>query len=138
MFLQKSFFDFGNLQALNIGSILTEVNTNNQIVFQLEYDNGANLYRAQKFDWFFYTPPNPSWDCIMGSCVDLGNGMGVYNDSIQCIISCNSTNIEEIHNANRKLIKIVDVLGRETPYKNNTPLFYIYNDGTVEKRIIIE
>ena len=30
----------------------------NQIVFQLEYDNGGDLYRAQKFDWFFYEPPN--------------------------------------------------------------------------------
>jgi len=32
----------------------------------------------------------------------------------------------------------VDVLGRETPYKKNTPLFYLYDDGTVEKKLIIE
>ena len=32
----------------------------------------------------------------------------------------------------------MDVLRRETPYKKNTPLFYLYNDGTVEKRIIID
>ena len=134
----NTLIDFGNLQSLNIGSIVTEVDTNNQIVFQLEYDNGGNLYRAQKFDWFFYTPPNPSWDCISGSCVDPGTGMGLYNDSIQCIMSCNSTNIEETHNANTRLIKIVDVLGRETAYKKNTPLFYLYDDGTVEKRIIIQ
>jgi hypothetical protein len=48
--------NFGNLQWLNTGSIVTEVDSNNQIVFQLEYDNGGTLYRAQKFDWFFYTP----------------------------------------------------------------------------------
>ena len=30
------------------------------------------------------------------------------------------------------------MLGQKTPYKRNTPLFYIYNDGTVEKRIIVE
>jgi len=40
--------------------------------------------------------------------------------------------------SNRKLEKIVDVLGRETKPKSNTPLFYIYDNGTVEKRIIIE
>jgi len=34
--------------------------------------------------------------------------------------------------------KIFDVLGRETKAKKNTPLFYIYDDGTVEKKIIIE
>ena len=39
---------------------------------------------------------------------------------------------------NRHKIKIVDVLGRETSPKSNTPLFYIYDDGTVEKRIVIE
>jgi hypothetical protein len=48
-----------------------------------------------------------------------------------------STFINEIH-SNKKLLKIVDVLGRETPYRKNTPLFYIYEEGTVEKKIIIE
>jgi hypothetical protein len=36
------------------------------------------------------------------------------------------------------LIKITDVLGQETLYRRNTPLFYIYDDGTVKKKIIIE
>ena len=39
---------------------------------------------------------------------------------------------------NKELIKIVDVLGRETPFKPNTPLLYIYNDGTVERKMIIK
>jgi len=30
------------------------------------------------------------------------------------------------------------VLGRKTNYISNQPLFYIYSDGTVEKRIVIE
>ena len=38
----------------------------------------------------------------------------------------------------KKLIKIFDILGRETIYKTNVPLFYIYDDGTVEKKIILE
>ena len=45
--------------------------------------------------------------------------------------------IEE-HTTNKELIKITDILGREVNEKPNTPLFYIYDDGTVEKRIIIE
>jgi len=36
------------------------------------------------------------------------------------------------------LIKIVDVLGREITGVKNEPLFYIYDDGTVEKKIILE
>ena len=42
--------------------------------------------------------------------------------------------INEIH-TERKLIKIIDVLGRKTKEKKNTLLFYIYNDGAVEKKI---
>ena len=37
-----------------------------------------------------------------------------------------------------KLLKITDILGRDIEKKQNTPLFYIYEDGTVEKKIIIE
>jgi len=45
--------------------------------------------------------------------------------------------ITEIH-TERKLIKIIDVLGRTTIATNNNPLFYIYDNGNVEKKIIIE
>ena len=38
----------------------------------------------------------------------------------------------------KELLRTIDVLGRETKEKKNEPLFYIYNDGTVEKRITIE
>ena len=48
----------------------------------------------------------------------------------------NLTSISEI-NTERKLMKIVDVLGRNTKANKNQTLFYIYNDGTVEKRIVI-
>ena len=38
----------------------------------------------------------------------------------------------------RKIIKITDVLGKESPVRKNTPMLYIYDDGTVEKKIRIE
>ena len=38
----------------------------------------------------------------------------------------------------KELVKIVNVLGQEISYRENTPLFYIYNDGTIERRILIE
>jgi len=48
-----------------------------------------------------------------------------------------STVINEI-TKDKRIVKITDILGRETNYKSNTPLFYIYDDHTVEKIIIIE
>jgi len=53
-------------------------------------------------------------------------------------ISLGSTNINQINQQNNRLIKTVNVLGRRTQHKSNTLLFYIYDDGTVEKKIIIE
>jgi hypothetical protein len=41
-------------------------------------------------------------------------------------------------NPNRKLEKVVDILGKETKPKTNIPFIEIYDDGTVEKRIVIE
>tara|TARA_Y100000385_G_C13026502_1_gene608652 strand:+ start:152 stop:1396 length:1245 start_codon:yes stop_codon:yes gene_type:complete len=50
-----------------------------------------------------------------------------------------STNInQELLSENRKLVDIIDISGRKIKFRYNQPLFYIYNDGTVEKRIIIE
>ena len=46
--------------------------------------------------------------------------------------------IFELNTNTKQLLKIVDVLGRESKPNSNTPLFYIYSDGTVEKRIVIE
>ena len=48
----------------------------------------------------------------------------------------NITSIKE-HTTSKKLLKVTDLLGRETK-GTNQPLFYIYDDGTVEKRIVIE
>ena len=41
-------------------------------------------------------------------------------------------------NPNRKLEKTVDILGKQTKSQTNTPFIEIYDDGTVEKRIVIE
>ena len=36
------------------------------------------------------------------------------------------------------LLRITDILGRTITPTYNTPLFYIYSDGSVEKRFIVE
>jgi hypothetical protein len=61
-----------------------------------------------------------------------------YNGTLEMLcFNVNAIN-EELPIHKGKLLKIVDVLGREVKPTSNTPLFYIYDDGTVEKRIIIE
>ena len=41
------------------------------------------------------------------------------------------------HAKDKELLKVLDLLGKESK-QNNQTLFYIYDDGTVEKKIIIE
>ena len=62
---------------------------------------------------------------------------GCISDSLYYTVTNITTSFSEI-NTKKKLIKTIDVLGRENKGTKNKPLFYIYNDGTVEKQIIIE
>ena len=69
--------------------------------------------------------------------VELWNFLSKFD--INGLIACNSTNQIDFDSVNSKsLIRVVDLLGRESKDFNSKPLFYIYDDGTVEKKIIIE
>jgi hypothetical protein len=47
-----------------------------------------------------------------------------------------NTSVSEIPTT-KQLVRILDVFGRDTKQKKNIILFYIYDDGTVEKIIIL-
>ena len=83
------------------------------------------------------TPPVPSWDCIGNICVDPGTGTGMHSTQAACTSVCVISVVEE-RTLSKKLLKITDLLGRETKGSKNDVLFYIYDDGTVDKRIVIE
>lgn len=46
--------------------------------------------------------------------------------------------INEGSHTTKKLLKITDLTGRDTPYRPNTVLIYIYDDGSTEKVFIFE
>ena len=54
-----------------------------------------------------------------------------YGSSI--VISSNKN--EHIH---QKLHKVINILGKESKTQKNIPLFFIYENGLVEKKIIID
>jgi hypothetical protein len=63
----------------------------------------------------------------------------IWNGNSWMLMSMSQpTAINELNSSNRELLKVVDILGRNANEDKNKPLFYIYNDGTVEKKIIIE
>lgn len=46
--------------------------------------------------------------------------------------------LEELYQTAKELVMIVDFMGRETKFKPNTPLIFIYSDGTRERVMKIE
>ena len=63
---------------------------------------------------------------------------GDENISIEDTSMNTNTNTITINSSINKLLKISDFSGKSTPFKTNQPLLYIYDDGTVEKRLIID
>ncbi|MCH1455558.1 MAG: zinc metalloprotease, partial [Schleiferiaceae bacterium] len=80
-----------------------------------------------------------SWNCINAACVDPQDGSGLYTTLADCENMCTTSAIQSVFKLTDKKVKrIVNALGQEINYQTNTPLFIQYQDGTVEKVIIIE
>ena len=103
----------------------------------LDVRNGNNM----NFIWF-KCANNPNLYCInVDDSTYSANNWTVVNSDIdpQHYFSnnCHPTSIQE-QTTNKELLTVTDLLGREKKETKNEPLFYIYDDGTVEKRINIE
>jgi hypothetical protein len=66
-----------------------------------------------------------------------GNGQA-YQTYHQLSIDGITLGVNNINLVDKKISKIINILGPETSPKSNTPLFYLFDDGTVEKKIIVE
>ena len=91
---------------------------------------------------YFTAIGNPNLICIEVDDVGYSTSNWTNIDaqtlfSSACANPCN-LGIDEVFNTTKELIKIVDLMGRETEDKPNTMLIYIYSDGTTEKVYRIE
>jgi hypothetical protein len=97
------------------------------------------LLEGVQFDFAYSVRQTTDGGYIMtGATNSIGDGLGdVY--LIKTDGSGNVTSTFNIPiNPNRKLQKTVDILGKQTKPQTNTPFIEIYDDGTLEKRIVIE
>ena len=146
---QSAGFDNNRLQVL--------VSTNCGITWNLEKQlmgtalattnpvaiSAGNFYPTAN-DWATDTVDLSAYDgnaevmiAFKGVCA---GGNNLYIDDIN-IRSFSTTGIDDKSTrqiTENKLVKITDMLGQETPFRRNTTLFYIYDDGTVDKKISIE
>ena len=117
------------------------------------------LSSANRCDSIVYTylvvdQNTSSYDTLSVNVSIVWNGMTLTISGDYSIILVNSAGCDSItnlnltilhsgvqdlfENRNKTVLKIINVLGEPTKPTSNTPLFYIYDDGTVEKKIVIE
>ena len=77
---------------------------------------------------------NGSYTVILSA---ITNAACIQDTQTVSIVVNINTAIDELK-APKQLLFVTDVLGRKTNPTNNVPLLYRYDDGTVEKRIVIE
>jgi len=114
-------------KATQTGSVLSADQTGG--VYQwLDCDNNYAILNGETNQ--SYTPAvtgNYAVEVNMNGCVDTS----------ACFL-VDYTGIEELTNGTVELVRIVDFMGRETEFKPNTPLIFIYSDGTRERVMEIE
>ena len=112
--------------------LITLVCNNNQLT-SLDVRHGNNDSIID-----FNTINNPNLTCIDvdNAAWSTSNWWNFIDPQHYFSNNCSGTGIEK-STTNKEFLRTIDVLGRETK-GTNQPLFYIYDDGTVEKRITIE
>ena len=117
-------------------------NGSNTVVLQTVTGNSADLgqWNYNSFEIAQYITPTATmqliietadWDALGGHWVEGGFDKFEITNAPTAIA-------DVITHQKGKLIKVIDVLGREVVHPENSPLFYIYENGVVEKQLIIE
>jgi len=108
-----------------------------------DYPNGIYAYFVTidaNLDPVYPHTPGPYYYGIAQGSGNLGPQSGHHTIPSNCTPYTGSTTFlkDADYRMDKKLIHIVDVLGRYTDQLPNNPQLYIYEDGMVEKKIIIE
>ena len=139
-----TFPNLNNNNKITISYKYSDPSTNNEVWLYTHKsghnwgDDGDIVIEQEIWDFFSQMSFTvPSWDCVNNACIDPGTGTGMYLNLAACTSACVVSAIEE-YATNKELLKVTDLFGRESKEIKNTLLFYIYNDGTVEKKLILE
>ena len=116
-----------------------------QLNFEVPISNDLQLGLSSGNSGLFRNDQGASYPYNIGSVMSITGssasqpGYYYFYYNIQIDVPCEYifTNIDELVN-NKKLLKIVDVLGRESIPTSNNTYFYIYDDGSVDKKIYLE
>ena len=143
-----------SLQQIGSSTVLDSLSVWN--IFNADFTFNVNNYIAT-FNNLSSNFESVLWDFGDGITSTDGNPLHIYANSGNYTVSltaytnsnCNQdtithsltinipANINSVEE-NKNLLKITDILGRKTSFKKNTILFYLFDNGEVEKKIITE
>ena len=133
------------LDSLAIWNIFNADFTFNQIGDSVSFTNLSSNYESVVWDFGdgqTSIDENPTHTYALNgtytvTLTAITNTACTEDTQILSITVNSSTVIDELEEP-KQLLQIVDVQGRESKPKSNVPLFYRYDDRTVEKRIVVE
>ena len=80
---------------------------------------------------------DPAWATTNWTVADYNIDAGV-TFSADCNVDCSGASGVNELTTSKNVIQILDMMGRETLFKTNTPLIYVYDDGSTEKVFSVE
>ena len=117
-----------NINGLSDVVVDTLPNTNNNNKYTISYKYSS--LNTENEVWLYKHMDGHSWG------VDDINVQQEIWDFFTKYITSNTSTKQSLNNNERKLIKVVNILGQQSEIVNNKLLLYIYDDGYVKKKII--
>lgn len=91
--------------------------------------NDKLIFSGEGHDWGAYGNSNPKFI----------QAVNFTSEFLFPLLPCNNTtNITEASKSKNTLLKVVDILGRESNIETKKLLFYIYSDGSIKRKFICE
>ena len=109
-------------------------------------DNNSTYYSLGSMAYFWSSSNGINFDAMYRKLEDVADtirtneGTAKYGFSIRCMKDYTGSGVGliELYDEPKNLVKIVDLMGRETEFKPNIPLIFIYSDGTRERVMKLE
>ena len=100
----------------------------------LSWDNWGNFETTGNPNLFCIETDNVPWSQIYWTDIDPQTS---FSENCNYPSGCFTSSINEL-TPSKSLIQILDLMGRETTFIPNTPLIYVYDDGSTEKVFSVE
>ena len=122
------------LTSLDVSNntVLTGVICDNNQLECLNVKNGNN----SNFSYdYLHAEGNINLTCIQVDDVNLTTFWSYIDTQTSFSTDCGfcTAGLDALSISPKQLVRTIDFLGRETEFKTNTPIIYLYSDGTTEK-----